>query len=66
MKNLKITVNGVAYNVQVEEVNGAAPVAAAPAAPAPPRLLLPLLPRHLPLALKLSLLPCPAPSCPSM
>ena len=30
MKNLKITVNGVAYNVQVEEVNGAAPVAAAP------------------------------------
>ena len=36
MKNLKITVNGVAYNVQVEEVNGAAPVAAAPAAaPAP-------------------------------
>jgi glutaconyl-CoA decarboxylase len=40
MKNLKITVNGVAYDVQVEEVGGAAssaPVAAAPAAaPAAP------------------------------
>lgn len=36
MKNLKITVNGVAYNVQVEEADGTAPVAAAPAAaPAP-------------------------------
>lgn len=42
MKNLKITVNGVAYDVQVEEADGsatsAAPVAAAPkaaAAPAP-------------------------------
>lgn len=39
MKNFKITVNGTAYNVQVEEVGGAAaPVAAAPApvaAPAP-------------------------------
>ena len=35
MKNLRITVNGVTYDVQVEEVNGAmAPVAAAPA-PAP-------------------------------
>lgn len=35
MKNLKITVNGVAYDVQVEEVGGSAsaPVAAAPAAP---------------------------------
>ena len=34
MKNLKITVNGVAYDVQVEEVGGSAsaPVAA-PAAP---------------------------------
>lgn len=35
MKNLKITVNGVVYDVQVEEVGGAAssaPVAAAPAA----------------------------------
>lgn len=35
MKNLKITVNGVTYDVQVEEVGGAvssAPVAAAPAA----------------------------------
>lgn len=40
MKNLKITVNGVAYDVQVEEVGGAvssAPAAAAPtAAPAAP------------------------------
>ena len=37
MKNLKITVNGTAYDVQVEEVAaGAAPVAApAPAAKAP-------------------------------
>ncbi len=33
MKNLKITVNGVVYDVQVEEVDGtAAPAAAAPAA----------------------------------
>ncbi|MDO4748428.1 MAG: biotin/lipoyl-containing protein [Eubacteriales bacterium] len=32
MKNLRITVNGTTYDVQVEEVNGAvAPVAAAPA-----------------------------------
>ena len=31
MKNLTVTVNGVAYNVTVEEnTNGAAPVAAAP------------------------------------
>lgn len=38
MKNLKITVNGVAYDVQVEEVGGSAsaPVATAPAAPAAP------------------------------
>ena len=39
MKNLKITVNGVSYDVQVEEVSSfAAPAAApapAPAAPAP-------------------------------
>lgn len=39
MKNLKITVNGVAYDVQVEEVGGSAsaPVAApaTPVAPAP-------------------------------
>ena len=34
MKNLKITVNGVAYDVQVEEVDGSAAPAAA-AAPAP-------------------------------
>ena len=31
MKNLKITVNGVAYDVQVQETNGAAAPAAAPA-----------------------------------
>ena len=40
MKNLKITVNGTVYDVQVEEANGAsapaaAPVAAPAAAPAP-------------------------------
>ena len=39
MKNLIVTVNGVAYNVTVEEGTGtaaaSAPVAAAPAAPAP-------------------------------
>lgn len=39
MKQLKITVNGVAYDVQVEEVGGdaafSAPAAAAPAAAAP-------------------------------
>ena len=34
MKNLKITVNGVEYDVQVEEANGSA-APAAPAAPAP-------------------------------
>ena len=35
MKNLKITVNGTVYDVQVEEANGAAaPVDAAPSAPA--------------------------------
>ena len=32
MKNLRITVNGTAYDVQVEELGGSsAPVAAAPA-----------------------------------
>lgn len=35
MKNLKITVNGVPYDVQVEETGSAAPVAAPAAAPAP-------------------------------
>ena len=36
MKNLRITVNGTAYDVQVEELGGSsAPVAAAPAPPAP-------------------------------
>ena len=34
MKNLIVTVNGVAYNVQVEETGAAAPAAPA-AAPAP-------------------------------
>ena len=35
MKNLRITVNGTAYDVQVEELGeSAAPAAAAPAAPA--------------------------------
>ena len=33
MKNLKITVNGVVYDVQVEEADGSAPAAPAPAAP---------------------------------
>lgn len=36
MKNLKITVNGVAYDVQVEETGAAAPAAAAPAPAAAP------------------------------
>ena len=37
MKNLTVTVNGVAYNVTVEEnTNGATPVAAAPAPAAAP------------------------------
>ena len=36
MKNLRITVNGTAYDVQVEELGGSsAPVAAAPAPAAP-------------------------------
>lgn len=36
MKNLRITVNGTAYDVQVEELGGsAAPVASAPAKAAP-------------------------------
>ena len=36
MKNLRITVNGTAYDVQVEELGADAPVSAAPAtAPAP-------------------------------
>ena len=36
MKNLIVTVNGVAYNVTVEEGTGAPAPAAAPAAPAAP------------------------------
>ena len=35
MKNLKITVNGVSYDVQVEEVGGSVPAPSAPSAPAP-------------------------------
>ena len=36
MKNYRITVNGTSYDVSVEELSGgAAPVAAAPAAPVP-------------------------------
>lgn len=35
MKNLKITVNGVVYDVQVEEVDGSAAPSAPAAAPAP-------------------------------
>lgn len=35
MKNLIVTVNGVAYNVTVEEGTGAPVAAAAPASPAP-------------------------------
>lgn len=36
MKNLKITVNGITYDVQVEEVGeGTVPAASAPAAPVP-------------------------------
>ncbi len=34
MKNLKITVNGVSYDVQVEEVDGASPTTASAPAPA--------------------------------
>lgn len=36
MRNLKITVNGVVYDVQVEDAGGASIPAAAPAAPAAP------------------------------
>ena len=36
MKRYSVTVNGVVYDVTVEEVAGGAPVAAAPAAPAAP------------------------------
>ena len=35
MRQFNITVNGVAYSVAVEEVNGAAPVVAAPVVAAP-------------------------------
>ena len=36
MKKYKVTVNGVAYEVELEELTGAAPAPAAAAAPAPP------------------------------
>lgn len=41
MKNLRITVNGVAYDVQVEELGADAPVSAAPAVPAPAKAAAP-------------------------
>lgn len=65
MKNLTVTVNGVAYNVTVEEnTNGAAPAAARLPLRHPPLHLLRLLhlPHPLPLVLFLSTLPCRAPS----
>ena len=36
MKKYRVTVNGTAYEIELEELTGAAPVAAAPAAPAAP------------------------------
>ena len=36
MKKYKVIVNGVAYEVELEELTGAAPAPAAAAAPAPP------------------------------
>lgn len=36
MKKYKVTVNGVAYEVELEELTGAAPAPAAASAPAPP------------------------------
>ena len=63
MKNLTVTVNGVAYNVTVEEnTNGAAPVAAARLPLRHPPLHLLRLLHPLPLVLFLSTLPCRAPS----
>lgn len=49
MKNLIVTVNGVAYNVTVEEGNGA-PVAAPAAAPAPAPAAAPAAPAPAPAA----------------
>ena len=63
MKNLTVTVNGVAYNVTVEEnTNGAAPVVPRLPLRHPPLHLLRLLhlPHPLPLVLFLSTLPCRA------
>ncbi len=37
MRKFKVTVNGVAYEVEVEEMGGAAPAPATPPAPAAPR-----------------------------
>ena len=36
MKKYRVTVNGTAYEIELEELTGTAPVAAAPAAPAAP------------------------------
>ena len=46
MKNLKITVNGVVYDVQVEEVDGSAAPAAPAAVPPHPKPLLNRLPNR--------------------
>ena len=35
MKKYRVTVNGTAYEIELEELTGAAPAAAAPTAPAP-------------------------------
>ena len=35
MKKYKVTVNGTVYEIELEELTGAAPAAAAPTAPAP-------------------------------
>ena len=35
MKKYRVTVNGTAYEIELEELTGAAPAAVAPAAPAP-------------------------------
>ena len=52
MKNLRITVNGTAYDVQVEELGSTAAPAAAPvAATAPAPQQSPLHPRVLPVQL---------------
>ncbi len=55
MKKYRVNVNGTVYEVELEEITGAAPAAAAPW---PPLRLLPP-PQPLPAA-KRSALPCPA------